>query len=81
MLGSDHLRYVPLLKCKQGELDALSHIDQPSRDGLTPLIEIGPIETDPKTQVEVRSLGETLDGVADKIAKAWGSLDFCFVDL
>ncbi len=29
----------------------------------------------------MRSLDETLDGVADKIAKAWGSLDFCFVDL
>lgn len=81
MLGQDHRQYVPFLKCKQGELDALSRIGRDDREQLTPLIDIGPIEIDPKTEVQVKSLDETLEGVAAKIAKAWGSLDFCFVDL
>jgi hypothetical protein len=77
----DYKQYVPFLKGKQGELDALSTVNRGGREQLTPLVEIGPIEIDPKTGANTKSLDETLEGLAAKIAKAWGSLDFCFVDL
>jgi hypothetical protein len=81
MAAQNHRHYVPFLKGKQGELDALSKIERRDREHLTPLIEIGPIDIDPKTGARVKSLDETLEGVAAKIVNAWGSLDFCFVDL
>lgn len=81
MSPHSHKHYVPFLKGKQGEFNALSKIDRDDREHLTPLIEIGPIEIDPKTGANAESLDEALEGVAAKIAKAWGSLDFCFVDL
>ncbi len=81
MSSRDHRHYVPFLKGKQGELNALSKIDRDDRERLTPLVEIGPIETDPKTGANTKSLDEVLEGFAGKVVKAWGSLDFCFVDL
>ena len=81
MSPQSHKHYVPFLKGKQGEFDALSKIGRDDREHLTPLIEIGPIEIDPKTGANAESLDEAIEGVAAKIAKAWGSLDFCFVDL
>jgi hypothetical protein len=81
MSPDGHKHYVPFLKGKQGEFNALSEIDRDDREHLTPLIEIGPIEIDPKTGANVKSLDETLEGFAPKIVKAWGSLDFCYVDL
>ncbi|HEY5941391.1 MAG TPA: beta family protein [Solirubrobacterales bacterium] len=81
MASGDHTYYVPFLKGKQGELDALSHVEREDRENLTPLIEIGPIEINPKTGADAETLDKALEGTAAKIAKAWGSLDFCFVDL
>jgi hypothetical protein len=78
---SDHKHYVPLLKAKKGEIDALSRVGRVEREGLTPLIELGPIEIDPKTGSKTKSLDETLEGLAAKFVKAWGPLDICFVDL
>jgi Beta protein len=55
-----HNHYVPFLKGKQGEFNALSKIDRDDREHLTPLIEIGPIEIDPKTGANAESLDEAL---------------------
>lgn len=69
----DHTHYVPILKAKAGELDALAKSSQ-VRDSFTPLIEIPPIPLDYPDGSEEPIPAKTIDAhvgdVASKIAKA-----------
>jgi hypothetical protein len=73
--------YVPFLKAKEGELNALAEVDALERDHLTPLLEVGPVEVDPKTGAEIETISKAVDGLVSRIVKSWGKIDECFVDL
>jgi T4 beta protein len=73
--------YVPFLKAKEGEFNALAEVDALERDHLTPLLEIGPAKVDPKTGAEIETISEAVDGLVARIVKSWGKIDECFVDL
>ncbi len=81
MPSPDPRHYVPFLKAKEGELNALAEVDALERDHLTPLLEIGPVEVDPKTGAEIETISEAVDGLVARIVKSWGKIDECFVDL
>ncbi len=76
-----HRHYVPFLKAREGELVALGKVDIVDRDRLTPLLEVGPAEVDPKTGAAVKTIDEVLKGLVPRIAKHWGKIDECFLDL
>jgi hypothetical protein len=81
MPSFDHRHYVPFLKAKEGELVALGQVDVADRDRLTPLLEVGPVEVDPKTGAAVETIDEALKGLVPRIARHWGKIDECFLDL
>src|SRR5579859_4142727 len=67
----DHGHYVPLLKAKDGEFNALREL--PSHAGITPLIEIMPSGT--------VALSKRLRLGISKTARSWGADDRFFLDL
>jgi len=80
------LHYYPFLKGKAGELKALASLPRKQRELLTPLFDAPPedvtFERDGDLKwIQIDTVEEALDGYAAKIAKAWGPLDACFVDL
>jgi hypothetical protein len=77
----DHRHYVPILKAKRGEYDALEHLGASDRDLVTPLLEIAPIPWDFENDTEAKSVNEHLAGTARLIDKAWGNDRELFVDL
>jgi hypothetical protein len=80
----DHSHYVPILKGKQGELDALENTAKKVIAKFTPLLEIPPI---PPTYVQgedepvpAKSIGAHVVFVAEKFAKALSNYPCVFVD-
>ena len=76
--------YVPILFGKQGELKALSELDNDTRKGLTPLIVLPPIPprwVDGESEPEPRkSIDAHVSGLAETIMKSWGSTAPVFLD-
>jgi hypothetical protein len=66
--------YVPMLKAKQGELNALSHLKDGAQCLLKPFLDI-PRPTD------VTGVDVYLKKVSGKIGQAWGGEDTFYVDL
>lgn len=71
--------YLPILKSKLGEFTALSKLDNPIRDHISPLFEVTPLEWDQVERKKPRTLDEHLDSFCNKIIKKWPSHD-CFID-
>jgi hypothetical protein len=70
-MGFDHSHYVPILKGKQGELNALQNTEPKLRKKFTPLIEIPPI---PPAWPEGKSKpipGKTIDEHVKAVSKAF----------
>ena len=76
----DHRHYVPILKAKQGELNALADLDRPMRASLTPLLEIPPVTWDWDNDLPARSLVEHLETYPEKLARAWPGDEPLFLD-
>ena len=76
----DQKHYVPLLKAKQGELNALAELNQSVKDGVTPLLELPLAPWDWNNDQPAKSIDEHLDGYPAKLTKAWGANDPFFVD-
>lgn len=81
----DHKHYVPILKGKQGELDALQNITASKHiKGFTPLIEIPPISETylgPQTPpVPSKTIDSHVADVAKNLIKAVKNLPAIFVD-
>lgn len=81
----DHKHYVPILKGKQGELDALRNItDNGLIQRFTPFIEIPPIAgtyLGPQSApVPSKTIDEHVAGVSDELVKAVKHLPAVFVD-
>ena len=68
MVHGDGARYLPILKSRQGELKALEAMESPIGDDFTPIVELVEVDLDGLNGVEV---GERLDKLAAKVARAW----------
>jgi len=77
----DHHHYVPLLKGKKGEFDALSQIDQKKIMNMTPLIEVPPIDWDYANERPKKTIDEHISTFPAKLSKAWGNERALFIDL
>ena len=66
--------YVPILKGKKGEFDALQSISKKTKQGITPLINIPPRKTDVPIE-------HHLWKIAKKIGNSWGFNKPLFIDL
>ena len=81
----DHTHYVPILKGKQGEFDALQNITSAEQiKGVTPLIEIPQIAEvypDPQSApVPSKTIDEHVTDVSENLIKAVKNLPAIFVD-
>jgi T4 beta protein len=76
--GARH--YIPILKGKAGEFDALSWMPAAARDDFKPLIEIVAVPWDYEDDVPAKAIEPHLDGAATRIARCWGSDQEFFVD-
>lgn len=80
----DHRHYVPILKWKQGEYQALFRLAAKVKDNITPLIEIPPIDWDHDTRSEAKTIDEHLVNFAPRFASKFNNrpafIDLCFID-
>lgn len=73
--------YVPLLKGKKGEYDALRHVPRAVRAQMLPLIDVPPVRWDYKKKCYAKTLEEHLAPVPELLAKSWGAEWPVLVDL
>lgn len=73
--------YVPILKGKKGELEALSELNKSVKEQLTPLIDIPQVDTDFDTGKPKKSLSTHLSNTISKIKTSWGVEQAFFLDL
>lgn len=76
----DHRHYVPILKWKLGEYQALMRLHSAVKDALTPLIEIPPIGYDHENQRNSKSIDDHLLPFGKRLKDKWQSRP-CFIDL
>ena len=79
MKGYKH--YVPIIKSKQAELEAVRGLSSITKQNITPLLELIPVAWDFQKEAPKMSLKEHLDKSAGKIKKAWGCDLRFFMDL
>lgn len=77
----DHHHYVPILKGKAGEYNALRQLALGPKSRLTPVIEVPPIPWDYKNDQPGRTIDEHLNNAAKKIDRAWDSERSLFADV
>ena len=76
----NHHHYVPILKWKMGEYQALNRLTDPVKDGLTPLLEIPPVGFDHETGQDRESADAHLGDFGRRLKSKWPGRS-CFVDL
>jgi hypothetical protein len=74
-----HQHYVPVLKWKQGEYQALNRLTNTVKDNLTPLIEIPAVGYDHETGTDRESIDAHLGDFGRRLKAKWQSRP-CFVD-
>jgi hypothetical protein len=80
-MNFDHRHYVPCLRWKQGEYQAVLRLHDAIKHAFTPLIEIPELGWDFEEKKEKKTIDELLSEFAlKKICKKWGRSP-CFVDL
>ena len=76
----NHKHYVPILKGKAGEYQALSTLPPTIKSSMTPLIEVPSIPWDFTADVASGTIDDHLEDVAENIDTTWGKT-LLFVDL
>jgi hypothetical protein len=76
----DHNHYIPCLRWKQGEYQAIWRLPIKTRRVFTPLIEVPGIGYDFENETQAKSIDEHLAPFAKRIYEKWGRLP-CFIDL
>jgi len=76
----DHFHYVPCLRWKQGEYQALYRLEPATKRLFTPLIEIPGIVYDFQKGKIPKTIDEHLDPIAQRIHNKWGRY-LCFLDM
>lgn len=77
-LSSKH--YVPCLRWKLGEYQAMQRISILAKKSLTPLIEVPEVGFDFETQTESKSLDDHLKKFPKRVSDKWGKREF-FLDI
>lgn len=76
--------YIPALKWRQGEYQALHKLSPSAKDLVMPFIEIPPIEWDFETGSEAKTLDSHLELLPRRLENNWGNraafLDFTLID-
>lgn len=67
----DRLAYVPAVRWRQGEYQALLRLDPPVKDQITPLISIPPVEFDFELRVPKKSVHEHVHPFVARYHKKW----------
>lgn len=75
----DQNHYVPVLKWRMGEYQALLRLDDAVKEWVTPLLEIPTEGWNFETEAPMRSLDDHLATFGDKLFSKWGARP-CFVD-
>jgi len=78
-MSFDHYRYVPCLRWKQGEYQAVLGLSDTARSFITPLIEVPEIGYDFENQRDNKTIEKHLEPFAKRVRKKWGK-EPCFVD-
>lgn len=65
--------YVPILRGKAGEFEAIKHLDMDIKRGITPLIDIPPVDLDHKTMLPKETLDKYLKKKVEHIKNCWGT--------
>ena len=76
----DHRHYVPCIRWKQGEYQALLRLKLEAKDSTTPLFEIPEIGWDFESQEEAKTIDEHLEKFGKRFSEKW-SYRWAFVDL
>jgi Beta protein len=76
----NHRHYVPILKWKMGEYQALHRLANPVKDSLTPLLEMPPVGFDFETGRHRESADDHLGDFGKRLKSKWQARP-CFVDL
>ena len=64
--------YVPVLKWRMGEYMSLSRLSSSTKECITPLIVVPPIEYDFEKEKDSKTIDEHLDGIGKKLSDKWG---------
>jgi hypothetical protein len=72
--------YVPVLKGKKAEYDALAELPTSLRKDFTPLVEVATIPEDPKTKKPKKTVDQHLGNIGLLMKKAFGTTHPVFVD-
>ena len=75
-----HNHYVPVLKWKMGEYQALSRLSDQAKGRITPLLEIPPVGYDFEAREDRESLSSHLGDFGRRLRSKWQSRQ-CFVNL
>lgn len=73
--------YVPALKAKKGEYDALAGLDEKTRSFITPLIEVVPVPWDYTEDAPTKTLAQHLDRDCRMMVECWGCDAPLFLEL
>lgn len=76
----NHNHYVPILKWKMGEYQALSRLTDLVKAKITPLLEIPPVGFDFETQTKKETLDAHIGDFGKRLKSKWQARP-CFVDL
>jgi len=79
-MSFNYTHYVPCLRWKQGEYQAVSRLPIKTKRVFTPLIEIPGIGYDFENETKAKTIDEHLAPFAKRVLEKWGSQS-CFVDL
>ena len=75
----DYNAYIPILKWKQGEYQALNNLSDDIKRHIMPLIEITPIGYDHENKKDSKTIDDHISTIGSRLKKKWGSYP-CFVD-
>jgi len=78
-MNFDHHHYVPCLRWKLGEYQAVQALTREAAEIITPLIEVSEMGFDFETGTTRKTLDKHLEPFAKRVAEKWGRP--CFVDL
>lgn len=76
----DHTHYVPILKGRLGEYTALGWIPDERKQGLTPMIDVPPVDWDFDEDRPSKTPLEHVQRIGRRIAEGWGSAERIFID-
>lgn len=79
-LPFDNRHYVPCLRWKQGEYQALLRLTEDVKSHVTPIVEVPEIGFDFENRKEAKNIDEHLSNFGKRVKGKWGDR-LCFVDL